>query len=128
MRAVHNGSPNYLKERTFKLQFILPDFADMRKPKRKKVYQNPIYRAMEWRKMLDERQFKSKAALGRYLGVSRVRVIQVLDLLKLSPEVIRKVSELGETFIGKIIGEKTLRPLVCLTPAKQMEKLSRILC
>ena len=73
--------------------------------------------------MLDERQFKSKAALGRYFGVSRVRVIQVLDLLKLSPEVISKVSELGETFTGKIIGEKTLRPLVSLTSNEQLKKL-----
>ena len=73
--------------------------------------------------MLDERQFKSKAALGRYLGVSRVRVIQVLDLLKLSPEVISKVSALGETFTGKVIGEKTLRPLVSLTSDEQLKKL-----
>ena len=78
---------------------------------------------MEWQKMLDERQFKSKAALGRYFGVSRVRVIQILDLLKLSPEVISKVSALGETFTGKIIGEKTLRPLVSLTSDEQLKKL-----
>ena len=99
----------------------------MRKSKRKKVYQNPIYKDMEWQKILDEKQFKSKAALGRYLGVSRVRVIQILDLLKLSPEVINKVSAPGETFSRKIIGEKTLRPLVCLTPAKQLEKINLIL-
>ena len=121
------NSPNYLKERTFKLSFVLPDFADMTKPKLKKVYQNPIYLAMEWKQMLDSKQFKSKAELGRHLGVSRVRVIQVLDLLKLCPEVITKVSALGKTFTGKIIGEKTLRPLVSLTPAKQMEKISLIL-
>ena len=100
----------------------------MRKPKRKKVYQNPVYKAMEWQKILDEKRFKSKAALGRYLGVTRVRVIQVLGLLKLSPEVINKVSALGETFTGKIIGEKTLRPFICLTLSKQMEKLNSVLC
>ena len=54
-------------------------------------------------------------------------MVQVLDLLKLSPEVISKVSALGETFTGKIIGEKTLRPLVSLTPDKQIEKISLIL-
>ena len=105
----------------------MPDFSDMTKPKLKKVYKNPIYTALEWKTMLDSGKFKSKADLARHLGVSRVRVIQVLDLLKLSPEVISKVSKLGETFNRKIIGEKTLRPLVCLTPAKQMEKISSIL-
>ena len=82
---------------------------------------------MEWKQLLDSGQFENKTRLARHLGVSRVRVIQVLDLLKLSPKVIKKVSALGETFTGKIIGEKTLRPLVCLTPAKQMEKISLVL-
>ena len=77
--------------------------------------------------MLDTGKYRSAAELARHLKVSRVRVIQMLDLLKLCPEVIGKVSALGETFTGKIIGEKTLRPLVCLTPAKQVEKISLIL-
>lgn len=77
--------------------------------------------------MLDTGKYRSIAELGRHLKVSRVRVIQMLDLLKLCPEVISKVSALGETFKGKIIGEKTLRPLVCLTPAKQMEKIGLVL-
>lgn len=77
--------------------------------------------------MLDTGKYRSIAELGRHLKVSRVRVIQMLDLLKLCPEVISKVSALGETFKGKIIGEKTLRPFVCLTPAQQMEKISLIL-
>ena len=89
----------------------------MTKPKPQKVYKNPIYTALEWQDMLDSGRFKSKAELARYLGVSRVRVVQVLDLLKLSPEVITKVSELG----------KTLRPLVCLTPAKQVERIRLVL-
>ena len=67
--------------------------------------------------MLDSGQFKSKAELARHLGVSRVRVIQVLNLLKLDKQVINKLREAGET----------LRPLVCLTPTKQMEKISSIL-
>ena len=82
---------------------------------------------MEWKQLLDSRRFETKAELARHLGVSRVRVIQVLDLLKLCPEVAKKVSALGETFTGKIIGEKTLRPLVSLTPDKQVEKISLIL-
>ena len=69
----------------------------MTKPKPQKVYKNPIYTALEWQDMLGSGRFKSKAELARYLGVSRVRVVQVLDLLKLSPEVITKVSELEKS-------------------------------
>ena len=99
----------------------------MTKPKLQKIYKNPIYTALEWKQMLDSRQFKSKAELGRHLGVSRVRVVQVLDLLKLCPEVVKKVSALGKTFNSRFLGEKTLRPLVRLIPTKQMEKISSIL-
>lgn len=77
--------------------------------------------------MLDERQFKSKAALGRYLGVSRVRVVQMLNLLKLEAQVIEKLKQAGETFNKKILGEKTLRSLVSLNFEKQMKKIDLIL-
>lgn len=99
----------------------------MRKPKPQKVYQNPIYTALQWHAMLDKGQFKSKAELGRHFGVSRVRVVQMLNLLKQEPQVIEKLKAAGETFNKKTLGEKTLRPLVCLTPAKQMEKISLVL-
>ena len=105
----------------------MPDFSDMTKPKLKKIYQNPIYTALQWRAMLDKGQFKSKAELGRHFGVSRVRVVQMLNLLKLEAEVIEKLKVAGETFNKRIIGEKTLRPLVNLTPAGQMKEICLIL-
>ena len=77
--------------------------------------------------MLDKGQFKSKAELGRYFGVSRVRVVQMLNLLKLEPQVIEKLKAAGETFNKRLLGEKTLRTLVSLDPDKQMEKISSIL-
>jgi hypothetical protein len=106
------------------MQFILPDFADMRKRKSKKVYQNPIYRAMEWQKMLDSGQYKSKAEFAKYLGVSRVRVIQMLNLLKLDSHVIDKLKGVGETFDKKLFGEKTLRTLLKLSPENQKLRLN----
>ena len=82
---------------------------------------------MEWKQLLDSGQFENKAELARHLGVSRVRVLQILDLLKLCPTVVSKVSALGETFKGKILGEKTLRPLVKLSFEKQQDKISQLL-
>jgi len=98
----------------------------MTKPKVQKVYRNPIYTALEWKELLDSGKFGSKAKLGRHLGVSRVRVVQMLNLLKLDPEVISKLKEVGETFNKKTWGEKTLRSLVCLPTAKQIEKINLI--
>lgn len=51
----------------------------------------------------------------------------MLNLLKLDPEAISKLKQAGESFNKKFVGEKTLRPLVSLTPAKQMEKINLIL-
>ena len=82
---------------------------------------------MEWQELLNSGRFKSKAELAKHLGVSRVRVVQVLNILKLDEQVIDKLKGFGKTFNKQCFGEKTLRPLVCLTPAKQMEKISLIL-
>ncbi len=100
---------------------------EMTKPKLQKVYKNPIYTALEWKKLLDSGKYRSKADLARHFGISRVRVVQILDLLKLCPEVIKKVSALGETFNKKIIGEKTLRPLVKLSFEKQQDEIAQLL-
>ncbi len=77
--------------------------------------------------MLDSGKFKSKAELGRHFGVSRVRVVQMLNLLKLDPEVISKLKEVGETFNKKLWGEKTLRQIVNAEPNKQLEKITAII-
>lgn len=120
------NSPSYLKGRTFTIQFILPDFSNIRKTKHQKVYQNPIYKAMEWQEMLDKGQFKSKAELGRHFGVSRVRVVQMLNLLKLETEVIEKLKAAGKSFNKKILGEKTLRRILVLDSDKQIKKITEI--
>lgn len=74
--------------------------------------------------MLDSGQFKSKALLAKYLGVSRVRVVQMLNLLKLDSEVIDKLKGIGETFDKKLFGEKTLRALLKLNPENQKLRLN----
>ena len=54
------ASPNYLKERTFKLEFILPNsWYDLipKKARPIKTYKNPICLAMEWKQLLDSGQF-----------------------------------------------------------------------
>lgn len=127
MVRIKKDSPKAPIGRTFKYKFGLPNFSDLTKPKVHKVYKNPIYTAMEWKEMLDGGRFKSKAELGRHFGVSRVRVVQILNLLKLDPEVISKLKEVGETLNKKMWGEKTLRQIVNADPNKQFEKIKLVL-
>ena len=79
-----------------------------RKPSR--TYRNPVFLALEWK----EGKLPSQTALARELGVSRVRVTQVLRLLRLAPEINEKVAGLGDPLTSSTMTERKLRPLVNL--------------
>jgi hypothetical protein len=72
-------------------------------------YRNPIYLAREWQKDLSEKKYRSRADLSRKLGVSRARVTQVLNLLKLPEDIIDKVNAMGDPLPKPIITEHGLR-------------------
>ena len=93
----------------------------------KRRYRNPIYLAKEWRGALDNGEYVSLAALARHLKVSRARVTQILNLLKLAPEVIERISSLGDPITSEVIAEKRLRPLLALTTDKQKARVEIIL-
>ena len=75
----------------------------------KHQYRNPIYLAREWQKDLSERKYRSRADLSRELGVSRARVTQVLNLLKLPEDIIDKVYAMGDPLPKPIVTERGLR-------------------
>ena len=54
----------------------------------------------------------SKADLARKLGISRARVTQILNLLKLPEELIREVEEMGDNWNRKLVTERMLRAKV----------------
>lgn len=117
------NSPSYINKRTFKLEFDL-SLLFVRQNKKKK-YINPIYISIDWEKMLNSGNFKTQADLAKYLGVSRVRVVQMLNLLKLDSQVIDTLKGFGETFDKKLFGEKTLRALLKLDPENQRLRLKK---
>ncbi len=88
-----------------------------------RTYRNPIFLAREWKKALETRKYPSQAALARELGVSRVRVIQVLRLLRLAPEILEKVADLGDPLTSPIVTERKLRPIVNLSEQAQKLRL-----
>lgn len=75
----------------------------------KRRYRNPIYLAKEWRQALDNGEYASPAALARKLKVSRARVTQILNLLKLPEIVIEKVSAIGDPLPSPLVTERSLR-------------------
>jgi hypothetical protein len=77
----------------------------------KHQYRNPIYLARQWQIELAEGKYSSRANLSREFGVSRARVTQVLNLLKLPREIIEKAITLGDPLTKPIVTERNLRPL-----------------
>jgi len=60
----------------------------MRTNKITRTYRNPIYLAKEYKQMIDSGIVKNQAELARIKGISRARVTQILNLLKLDSKTI----------------------------------------
>ena len=68
----------------------------------------------------------SQADLARHLGVSRARVTQVLRLLKLAPEALEFLTNLGDPLPTAKITERKLRRIVNLSSEQQMGELNQV--
>jgi ParB-like chromosome segregation protein Spo0J len=90
-------------------------------------YRNPICLAREWQHALNDGKFASLAALARHLGVSRARVTQIMNLLKLAPEVIQMISSFGDPLRSPFVTERRLRPLLSLNLEQQKVQVEIIL-
>ncbi len=83
--------------------------------------------AKEWRRALDVGECPSPAALARHFKISRARVTQIMNVLRLAPEVIEMISSLGDPLTSPIITERILRPLLPLNTDQQKVRLKLIL-
>ena len=77
-----SGSPDWNIDRTFTSIFYFPQKIN-KSIKNKPVYRNPIYLAKEYKQMIESGEVKNQAELARIKGISRVRVNQILNILKL---------------------------------------------
>ena len=118
-----SGSPDCNIDRTFISTFYFPH-------KIKKVnqitprYRNPIYLAKGYKQMIDNDQVKNQSDLARKLEVSRVRIHQILGLLKLDSLIIQELEKLGDPLKSRIITERMLRPYVNKSIQEQKELLN----
>ena len=69
--------------------------------------------------MIDSGQVKNQSGLARKIGISRVRICQILYLLKLDFLIIQELEKLGDPLKSKIITERMLRPYVNKSPQEQ---------
>jgi len=79
--------------------------------------------AREWKKALEEGEYKSQADLARKKGISRARVTQMLNLLKLDAEVQERVVKLGDPMRSGTLTERKLRAIIRLSGRNQARAL-----
>ncbi len=76
-----------------------------RKPRKQKIYVNPITQAIDYKRMMKEGNM-SQIELARELGISRVRVTQYLNLLRLPKAQLDYIMQNGKE---EKITERSLR-------------------
>jgi hypothetical protein len=115
-----SGSPDCSIDRTFTSIFYFPHKAT-KINRIAQIYQNPIYLAIEYKRMIDNGQVKNQSELAQKLGISRVRIHQILSLLKFNPLIIQELEKLGDPLQSKIITERLLRPYINKSSKEQKD-------
>ena len=62
--------------------------------------------------MIDSGEVKNKAELARTKGISRARVTQILNLLKLDNNIIDNLEQIGDPMDTRVISERELRKII----------------
>lgn len=119
------GSPGRLIERTFTFVAVLPAVSRHRKRQGRK-YRNPIHLARQYKQLLDNGTCKSVTTLAKHLEKSRIRVNQMVTLLRLDARVIAEIEALGDPLPRKIVTEHMLRPHVGKPYEEQIKVLEKI--
>ena len=76
--------------------------------------------------MIDNRQVNNQADLAKLKGISRARVTQILNLLKLDSSIIQELEKLGEQLNSKIVTERMLRSSINKSSENQLKLLEFI--
>lgn len=106
-----SGSPDCNIDRTFISTFYFPHKITV-PHKTNPIYRNPIYLAKEYKEMIDRSKVKNQAELARLKGISRARVTQILNILKLDKSIIDKLEQIGDPMDKKVISERELRKII----------------
>lgn len=81
-----------------------------REPKTPRVVEL-LRKANEWRTLLESGRIGSQAEIARREGITRARVIQVMGMLRLPPEIQEQIRALPDTSGPSTVSERNLRPI-----------------
>lgn len=96
------------------------------KPARRKPH-NAFLKAKQYEKLLQRKKVKNKTELAQRQGISRARVTQILNLLKLAPEIREYLESLTDEKQLRYYTERRLRPITVTKGHKsQMEKFDKL--
>ena len=86
-----------------------------------------LRKALAWRQELDSGAVASQADIARREGVTRARVTQVLMLLRLAPEIQKRLLAMPPPTERFAISEHLLRPFTLLADARrQLEAFTEL--
>ena len=131
--AFENGNIGILTRRVPAGQVVSAVPPPRGKPKPPKVPKTPrvvefLRKAIEWQTLLASGQAKNQAEIARREGISRVRVTQVMWLLRLAPEIQERVLAIPQTTRRQVISERALRPIAHLEDlTEQKAQFQRLL-
>jgi hypothetical protein len=94
-----------------------------------RVYVSPLVEARRYSNILQhDPHVKTQIALAKEMGVSRVRITQVMNLLKLAPEIQEWLLTLQNQKAIRFFSERRLRPLIQIEdPKQQVREFRRML-
>jgi hypothetical protein len=86
---------------------------------------NPIMLALSFQSMLDQGMVENQSQLAGQVGLTRSRVTQLLNLLKLPPDIVQALSNTQEHVEVAFFTERRLRRLTRLPSLKAQRNLFR---
>jgi len=82
---------------------------------------NPMKQALAMSQLLETPEIRSKADIAKRLGISRARVTQTLNILRLDPKIQNVLLDLPEEQ-SQVFTERRLRPITqILDPKRQLQ-------
>lgn len=122
--AFENGNIGTVTRRVAADQVVSAVRPRQGEPKPPRVPKTPrvvelLRKAIEWQGLLESGEILNQAAISRQEGITRARVTQIMDLLRLAPEIQRHISSMPDAVSRPAITERALRPIAQLDARDQ---------
>ena len=86
-----------------------------------------LRKALEWQGLIESGEVRNQAEIARQEGITRARVIQVMAVLRLAPEIQERILAMPESVGRPAISERVLRQITQLDHGEQRVAVSALL-